>query len=46
LSSDAPKGSALLFLKGAPAVIKGFVDPTTIPKDFDQVCPARRTSSY
>ena len=36
-SSDAPKGTALLFLRGAPAVIRNLVDPSTVPKDFDQV---------
>ena len=37
LSDDAPVGSALLFLKGAPAVIASLVDPDTIPADFQQV---------
>lgn len=37
LSEDAPHGSALLFLRGAPAVIKGLVDPATVPVNFDQV---------
>ena len=29
--------SALLFLKGAPEVIKGLVRPMSVPPDFDQV---------
>lgn len=37
LSEDAPHGSALLFLRGAPAVIKSLVDPATVPANFDQV---------
>jgi len=37
LSEDAPHGAALLFLRGAPAVIKSLVDPATVPADFDQV---------
>ena len=39
VSTDAPKGSALLFLRGAPAVIKSLVTPTSVPPDFDQVRP-------
>ena len=35
-SEDAPPGSALLFLRGALAVIKAPVEPATIPYDFDQ----------
>lgn len=38
LSSDAPAGSALLFLKGAPGVIAELVDHASIPEDFSQVC--------
>lgn len=37
LSEDAPPGSALLFLRGAPAVIRSLVNPATVPHDFDQV---------
>ena len=37
LSSDAPQGSALLFLRGAPAVIAALVDPASIPENFQQV---------
>ena len=37
LSEDAPSGSALLFLRGAPAVIRSLVNPATVPHDFDQV---------
>ena len=37
LSDDAPPGSALLFLRGAPAVIRSIVKPASVPPDFDQV---------
>ena len=36
MTKDAPRGSALLFLRGAPAVIKNLVDPATVPHDFKQ----------
>ena len=36
--SDAPPGSALLFLRGAPGAIKGLVEASSVPPDFDQVC--------
>lgn len=36
-SSEAPKGSALLFLRGAPAVIRSLVRSSSVPRDFDQV---------
>ena len=36
-SDDSPRGSALLFLRGAPAVIRGMVQPNTVPPDFNQV---------
>ena len=38
LADDRPQGSALLFLRGAPAVIRGLVDAATVPADFDQAC--------
>ena len=37
LSKDAPKGSGLLFLRGAPTVIRRLVKPETVPLDFDKV---------
>ena len=37
LSSDAPRNSGLLFLRGAPSVIRGLVDSDSVPTDFDQV---------
>ena len=37
LSKDASKGSALLFLRGAPTVIRRLVKPDTVPPDFDKV---------
>ena len=39
LSSQEPPGSALLFLRGAPAVIQTLVDAASVPEDFEQVCP-------
>ncbi len=36
-SDDGPRGSALLFLRGAPAVIRDMVQPSTVPQDFNQV---------
>lgn len=42
LSEDAPYGAALLFLRGAPAVIKSLVDPATVPANFDQVIVSRQ----
>ena len=36
-SDDGPQGSALLFLRGAPAVIRNLVEETTVPEDFNQV---------
>ncbi len=36
-SDDGPRGSALLFLRGAPAVIREMVQPNTVPEDFNQV---------
>ena len=37
LSDQGPPGTALLFLKGAPDVIKGMVQPASVPPDFQQV---------
>lgn len=37
LSDDAPAGCALLFLRGAPAVIRSLVRPASVPRNFDQV---------
>ena len=36
-SDDAAAGTALLFLRGAPGVIKSLVLPTSLPADFDKV---------
>lgn len=38
LSGDVPLGAALLFLRGAPRVIRRLVDPATIPHNFEEVC--------
>ena len=38
-SDDAPKGTALLFLRGAPTVIKDLVQPKSVPGDFNEVSP-------
>ncbi|DBA94899.1 TPA: hypothetical protein ACH3X1_002432 [Trebouxia sp. C0004] len=46
LSEDAPHGSALLFLRGAPAVIKTLVDPATVPANFDQVVDDYSSRSF
>lgn len=37
-ADDGPPGSALLFLRGAPAVIRNMVQPASVPQDFNQVC--------
>lgn len=37
LSEDAPRGGALLFVRGAPGAIRGLVRPASVPPDFDQV---------
>lgn len=44
LSADAPPGSALLFVRGAPSVVKDLVQPCSIPEDFDQVRPVKNTA--
>ena len=36
-SDDGPKGSALIFLRGAPSVIRDLVQPASVPADFNQV---------
>ena len=36
-ADDTPKDTALLFLRGAPAVIKDMVQPSSVPEDFQQV---------
>ena len=37
MSDDAPPGTALLFVRGAPGTVRGLVDPSSVPADFDQV---------
>ena len=37
MSDDAPPGTALLFVRGAPGTVKALVDPSSVPADFDQV---------
>ena len=34
---DAPEGTALLLVKGAPSVIKHMAKPGTVPANFDMV---------
>ena len=34
---DAPEGTALLLVKGAPAVIKHMARPSSVPVSFDKV---------
>ncbi len=36
-SDQGPPGAALLFLKGAPDVIRHMVQPASVPPDFQQV---------
>ena len=36
-ADDGPKGAALFFLRGAPAVIRDLVQPSSVPADFSQV---------
>ena len=36
-SDDAPEGSALLFLRGAPAIIRGLVQAASVPRNFNEV---------
>lgn len=38
LCNDTSDDSALLFLRGAPAVIASLVEFASIPEDYDQVC--------
>lgn len=37
LSDDAPKGLALLFLRGAPAIIRDLVQAASVPPNFNEV---------
>ncbi|KAL0030049.1 hypothetical protein WJX79_003470 [Trebouxia sp. C0005] len=45
-SDDGPRGSALLFLRGAPAVIRDMVQPNTVPQDFNQVMDEYSSKSF
>ncbi len=36
-SDQGPPGTAMLFLKGAPDVIRHMVQPASVPPDFQQV---------
>ena len=36
-SDDAPSGSALLFIKGAPGVVKDMVLASSVPSNYTQV---------
>ena len=36
-ADDGPPGAALFFLRGAPAVIRCLVQPSTVPENFSQV---------
>ncbi|DBA94074.1 TPA: hypothetical protein ACH3X1_001722 [Trebouxia sp. C0004] len=45
-SDDGPKDSALLFLRGAPAVIRDMVQPNTVPQDFNQVMDDYSSKSF
>ena len=37
MADDALPGSALLFIRGAPGIIKDLVQPSSVPVDFEQV---------
>ena len=37
LATDGPPNSARLFLRGAPAVIRDIVQPSSLPPDFNEV---------
>ncbi len=37
MADDALPGSALLFIRGAPGIIKDLVQPSSVPADFEQV---------
>jgi magnesium-transporting ATPase (P-type) len=37
MADDALPGSALLFIRGAPGIIKDLVQASSVPADFEQV---------
>ncbi len=45
-ADDGPRGSALLFLGGAPAVIRDLVQSSTVPQDFSQVSESAFDNLY
>ena len=45
--SEAPSSTvAMLFLRGAPAVIRGLVNPATVPEDFDEACISEQFDTW
>ncbi|DBA85716.1 hypothetical protein WJX77_011623 [Trebouxia sp. C0004] len=46
LSKGMPRGSALLFLKGAPIVIRQLVQPASVPSNFEQVVDDYSSKSF
>ena len=36
-ADDTPKDTALIFLRGAPTVIRDLVQPSSVPENFQQV---------
>jgi len=45
IPSDVSDGSGLLFLRGAPGVIRSLVRQESVPPDFDEVGPKHHSSS-
>ena len=39
VSDDSPARTALLFIRGAPGLIKELVQPSSVPENFEQVQP-------
>ncbi|DBA98830.1 TPA: hypothetical protein ACH3X1_014592 [Trebouxia sp. C0004] len=46
LADDALPGSALLFIRGAPGIIKDLVQPSSVPADFDQIRDEFSSNSF
>lgn len=44
IPSDVSDGSGLLFLRGAPVVIRSLVRQESVPPDFDKVGPTHHSS--
>ncbi|KAL0023496.1 hypothetical protein WJX79_002152 [Trebouxia sp. C0005] len=46
MADDALPGSALLFIRGAPGIIKDLVQPSSVPVDFEQVSDGFSSNSF